>query len=286
MKIRFLKRYAKKRTDKMNYKNISDLHTHCHFSFDSTEPPENMLKKAEELGLKYFAMTDHCECHIYFKDGFDKDMAKAYEWMSKAKEEYKGPVKFLKGIELGQPTQGMDEALHALNGCDYDIVLGSLHNIKDEEDFFFWKRMTMEVDYGLDRYFSEIMEMLDYKIFDVLTHLTYPARYIYCECGEDIDYKKYIDRVEALLKKLVNKGYALEMNMKKDFIKLHDIYPDIEIFKMYKSLGGELVTIGSDAHDTAFLGHGMQEAMEMLKSVGFDSYTVFEKRKPIQIAIE
>lgn len=74
--------------------------------------------------------------------------------------------------------------------------------------------------------------------------------------------------------------------MKRDFIKLHDIEPDIEIFKMYKALGGKLVTIGSDAHDTAFLGHGMNEALSMLKGIGFDSYTVFENRKPIEIAIE
>ena len=270
----------------MNYKNISDLHTHCEFSFDSSESPDKMLKRAEELGLKYYALTDHCECHVYFKDKVYKDMDKAYKWMSKTQKEYKGPVKFLKGIELGQPSQDMKAALHALDGREYDIVLGSLHNIKDEEDFFFWHRMSMNVDYGLDRYFREILEMLDYKVFDALTHLTYPARYIYCECGDDINYKNYIAQVEEVLKKLIKKGCALEVNMKKDFIKLYDIHPDIEIFKMYKSLGGELVTIGSDAHDTAFLGHGMNDALNMLKNIGFDSYTVFEKRKPIQISIE
>lgn len=270
----------------MQYKNISDLHTHCEFSFDSSEAPINMLKRAEELGLKYYALTDHCECHVYFQDGTDKEMERAYKWMSETKRDYKGPVKFLKGIELGQPSQDIKAAMHALNGRDYDIVLGSLHNIKGEEDFFFWHRMTMDVDYGLDRYFREILEMLDYKIFDALTHLTYPARYIYCECGEDINYKRYINQVEEVLKKLIKNGIALEVNMKRDFIKLHDIEPDIEIFKMYRALGGKLVTIGSDAHDTAFLGHGMNEALSMLKGIGFDSYTVFEKRKPIEIAIE
>ena len=55
--------------------------------------------------------------------------------------------------------------------------------------------------------------------------------------------------------------------------------PTYDLMKLYRKLGGELVTIGSDSHDTKHLGTGVDLAEEMLKELGFPGVTVFIKRK-------
>lgn len=45
-------------------------------------------------------------------------------------------LKLLRGIELGQPLQDLNAAHDALTGRDYDVVIGSLHNIRDHDDFY------------------------------------------------------------------------------------------------------------------------------------------------------
>ena len=46
-------------------------------------------------------------------------------------------TRFYRGIELGQPNQDPQAAQEALQGRDYDFVIGSIHNIRGYEDFFF-----------------------------------------------------------------------------------------------------------------------------------------------------
>ena len=50
-------------------------------------------------------------------------------------------------------------------------------------------------------------------------------------------------------------------------------------------MGGELITVGSDAHTPEYLGYGFEQARELLKSCGFRYYTVFHHRKAEMIPL-
>lgn len=50
---------------------------------------------------------------------------------------------------------------------------------------------------------------------------------------------------------------------------------------MYKELGGEILTIGSDSHAPGQLGFNIAQSQEMLKDLGFEYFCTFEKMKPI-----
>ena len=52
----------------------------------------------------------------------------------------------------------------------------------------------------------------------------------------------------------------------------------MDILKKYREMGGEIITIGSDAHETGYLADGFDRAAEVLKECGFKYYTTFEKR--------
>ena len=50
--------------------------------------------------------------------------------------------------------------------------------------------------------------------------------------------------------------------------------------KPLKELGGEIITIGSDAHTTKDVGAEYDKARELLKETGFKYFTTFTNRKP------
>ncbi len=269
----------------MIYKNLSDCHNHSNLSLDGKDSLRAMLDRAVELKLNYYTLTDHCECNTYIEEKYNINSKRAYEEMLRIKDEYKDKINFLMGIELGQPLQDLAAAKDALDGRDYDVVLGSLHNLAAFSDFFYWDKISIDVYTALDKYFIELSEMIDWGEFDTLTHLTYPLRYIVGDCGINVDFSRYTDRVEGVYKKLINKGIALEINTSGLRQKIGETLPNRELLSMYKAMGGELVTVGSDAHSCADLGKGIEEGFGILKSVGFDNFTVFIKRKPKQIEL-
>ena len=66
--------------------NILDNHIHSHFSMDSKEDMENIIKRAINLGVKHLTFTDHLE---YEDNKFTLDLNKYVESIYKYKEKYK-----------------------------------------------------------------------------------------------------------------------------------------------------------------------------------------------------
>jgi len=46
-------------------------------------------------------------------------------------------------------------------------------------------------------------------------------------------------------------------------------------------MGGEILTIGSDAHKPERLGEYYDHAVDVLKTIGFHYVATFENRKPV-----
>lgn len=270
----------------MSYVNLSDCHNHSSFSLDGKDSAIAMLNRAQELNLKYYTLTDHCECNTYIEEGYNNIVSGSYKEMTRLKNQYNGKVNFLMGVELGQPLQNLSAAEDALKDKDYDVVLGSLHNLANCKDFYFWDQNNLEVYPALDEYFKELIAMIEWGKFDTLTHLTYPLRYIVGDMGIKVDFDRYTPQVEDVFKRLINKNIALEVNTSGLRQKIGETLPNEKILRMYKALGGQLITIGSDAHSVNDLGKGIAEGMDMLKNIGFNSFTVFIKRKPVQIEIK
>jgi len=175
----------------LRYKNISDCHSHSNCSFDGTRNMRDMCMNAIEMGLVYYAVTDHCECNQYMNvphipGGRYYDVVRqSYAELLQNQERFPN-LKLLRGIELGQPLQDLNAAHDALTGRDYDVVIGSLHNIRDHDDFYHigeHNPTEQEIDNALHAYFAESLEMVEWGKFDTLAHITYPLRYM-CKAGE------------------------------------------------------------------------------------------------------
>ena len=161
---------------------LLDCHTHTCHSFDSEAPVEEMFRCAREQCLDVYAITDHCECNLYELEGHDKSVREsllaARKLQQRCKEQGES-IKVIAGVELGQPLQNLKAAEDVLS-LGFDYVIGSLHNLKDMEDFCFLpyqEYSQQELDRLLERYFTEVLDMVRWNRFDTLAHLTYPFRY-------------------------------------------------------------------------------------------------------------
>ncbi len=269
----------------MKYRFISDSHTHSECSFDGSDSISMMCEHAMEMGLYSITVTDHCECNEYYQNNVRCDIERSVTGISKARAMYLDKLKIYKGIELGQPTQDVQAAQDVLSLTDYDFVLGSLHNLKNERDFYFLDYTDENVPELLDRYFDELLELAEQDLFDSLAHFDYPFRYIIGNAKIIPDRKKYLEKTDAVLKVLIRNNKAIEINTSGLRQEIRRTLPDIGIINRYRELGGKYVTLGSDAHRWGDIGSGIENGLDMLLKCGFTHFTVYEKRSPILLPI-
>lgn len=268
----------------MKYKFISDSHTHSENSFDGNDSVIMMCERAANLGLYSVTVTDHCECNEYYENEENVNYRKCIEDSirdtAKARAMYISKVNIYTGIELGQPCQDRKAAEEVLSLAEYDFVLGSLHNLRGEKDFYFLEYTKENVPELLERYFRELLELVEENNFDSLAHLTYPMRYIAANPEITTDMSCFKDELDEILKKLAENGKALEVNTSGLRQMIHKTLPDEEVIRRFRELGGKYVTVGSDAHRWGDVGSGIEDGLQLLLKCGYTHFTVYEKRKP------
>ena len=273
----------------MRYHFACDCHNHSNCSPDGDNSVLEMRLRAGELGLWAHTLTDHCECQK-FPTRYRPRVQRAWEEMAaQLPREGENLPRFYWGIELGQPNQDEAAAREALAGRDYDFIIGSIHNIRGFEDFFYLDYSQLEpgyIDQLLATYWEEELEVIRWGEFDSLGHLTYPLRYIEGDHGIPVDLKRHQEAIDQVFRALIQNGKALEVNTSGLRQKIGRTLPDLPLLRRYRELGGELVTLGSDAHSTKDLGRGIDEGMDLLKEAGFRYFALYEQRRPLLLPLE
>lgn len=268
----------------MKLRDLADVHMHTTASPDAESTTEEMAEAALERGLGIIAITNHCEMNAPENERFEQRMVSCLEELEVLRGRYAGRLKLLRGAEVGQAMQNLSAAEAFLDSSELDIVLASVHNVRGEEDFYYLNYLEKEPRELFSRYLDEVIEMCEWGRFDVLAHLTYPLRYIVTKYGLSFDISDYEPRIEKILSLLVKNGKALEINA--GTLRSGGVLcPELSIVRRFKELGGEYVTLGSDAHRAADVGEGIVEAAECAREAGFDSIVYFECHKPVRIPI-
>lgn len=269
----------------MKFVNTCDSHIHSNCSFDGHNSITELGTKANDLGHLYFAITDHCECDQYndLKHNYKTSSLRAHREMLEAKKDFPNMIM---GIELGQPLQNLEAANEVLER-DYDFVMASLHNISGMTDFYTWGNVSGNFDEHLACYLKEIKEMVRWGRFDALAHLSYPIRYLRDENGNNLNFNNFHKEITEIFEIMIEKNIALEINCAGSKpTGCGFLIPDLTLIKLYKSIGGKLVTIGSDTHRLEYLSLGIENGMESLLEAGFTHYAVFIKHKAVMIEIK
>lgn len=263
----------------------ADYHLHSSFSGDSRASMEEMIQKGIFLGLDRMCFTEHQDIDYVYEtpeaEGlFEVSMDSYLCELVRCREKYADRIKILFGIELGvQPH--LEKELAAFAGkYDFDFIIASAHICNRKDPYYpsFYEGRSDEEAYR--EYFSCILENLKvFRDFDVFGHLDYVVRYGKTK-DQDYCYDRYKDILDRILTAIIDLGKGIEVNTGAIGYGLRDLNPCTDILRRYRELGGEIITLGSDAHAPENLAGGFERAASILTDAGFRYYTVFEKRSP------
>ncbi|MBR5558964.1 MAG: histidinol-phosphatase HisJ family protein [Oscillospiraceae bacterium] len=264
------------------YTNLFDSHTHSENSPDGNHSVLNMCEQAADIGLSGIAITDHLECNDFIKDNYRTRVQQSVFDIRRAQQLLGDKLLISCGIELGQALQNKDAALEILNTYDFDFVLGSLHALEGKLDFCYWDYSdpNIIIHDSLVDYYKQQIDLAKWGHFDVMGHITYPIRYIWGKNRIPVDITRYSDLIDELLRTLIEKGRGIEVNTSGLRQELGTTLPDFPLIKRYRELGGEIITIGTDAHFVEDIGNGVEYTMDMLREAGFEYFSFFKGRQP------
>ena len=265
------------------YSNLSNCHLHSLFSSDSEEDICNIIETAIKLDFRYICFTDHNDYDFPEKDEDGKplfllDFNKYIDTLEEYREEYAGKLNILIGVEQGLMKSVADRVNEYDPEGRLDFIIGSSHLVNGLDPYYpeFWEGR----DSGavIEDYYKSIIENLSVcSNFDVYGHIDYIARYI---VDESFNYScfNYQDYIDVILKKIIESGKGIEINTA-GYRTLGKPNPEEAIIKRYRELGGEIITMGSDAHKAVDLDFNYDKVSEILKRAGFEYYSVYRKRK-------
>lgn len=269
------------------YSHIVDFHVHTDNSYDGNHSATFICEQAEFNNLRAVAFTDHCEVDRCINDyAHERAVFQTFFEIAKVKSAFRGRFLVLNGIELGQPTFAPEIAERILKSQKFDVVLGSIHNLRDGFDPYYGDSFTEAGTHTfLKEYFYEIIQMCEWGNFDVLAHLTYPLRYFFAKSGITVNLNDYKQEIDEILRLCAKKDKALEINTAGLRQKLHKLQPETDVVKRFRELGGKFISVGSDAHYASDLGKNIPDAFKSALDAGFDSITLFQNRTPVQMSI-
>ncbi len=260
----------------------ADQHVHSYFSGDADSSPEEMVNGAAKKGLSLLCFTDHYDKgDLDWGEEFIFDIKDYLTRMQEVQEKYQDQMQIRIGIELGlQPH--LSDFYHTLVAeHSFDLVIGSVHSVAGEEiaTGHIFEGQTDE-----EAYHQILKEMIeDVKAssadFDVLGHLDYMTRY---GTGKEpvYSYARFADEIDTILRLLIENGKGLEVNTSGLKYGLPYMHPHMDVLRRYRELGGEIVTVGSDAHAPDQIAYDFEQISDVLEACGFRYYAEFTKRTP------
>ena len=126
---------------------------------------------------------------------------------------------------------------------------------------------------------QEIARLANTDTYDVLGHITYALRYM-AAAGVHLELAPYREELAEIFRIVIARGKGIEINTSGLRQAYGDTFPNLECLKLYRDLGGEILTIGSDAHSNLDLGKGIAQGLDIARAAGFTNIAYFEKHEP------
>ena len=265
---------------------LSDYHIHSHFSGDSEAQMSDIIETAIARGMKSICFTEHMDMNFTYvkpeEEGmFDLSTDEYLYDLLRTKAKYNDQIEVYFGVEIGIQADLPRQLAAYVRSHEFDFVIGSVHLVNKMDPYYpaYFEGKTDEEAYR--EFFEEVYKNIKaYSNFDVLGHLDYIVRYGQSK-DKDYCYDKYKDIIDKILTLILEKERGIEINTAGLSKGLKSTNPCKEIIKRYHELGGEVITVGSDAHIAENVAKDFDVAAEILKECGFTHYTVFENRIPI-----
>ncbi len=269
---------------------LYDQHLHTRYSMDSQADPADNVRQALAVGLAGLTFTDHFDTHPVEWSSCEYDYDRLAAEVSRLRTEYGERIFIGHGIEICYQRAQMDRILRYLEDRPFDIVLLSVHWFDGRalHEQAHWNGLDAAA--GTRAYLETVLEAVKFvgaltatgrRPFDVLGHLDLVKRYTQ-RYFNTFDIRAHADWVDEILRGCLAAGLVPELNMSSCRQQLPEPMPADWVIRRYAELGGRAMSIGSDAHQSEYVGVGVAEGAALLKSQGIASQAVFKNRQCLE----
>lgn len=185
------------------------------------------------------------------------------------------------GIEADFVPGREEQMRDLLDARDWDYVVGSVHFIgHGAVDFALYDAWTTasSADELWKRYFTMLGELASLGLYDILAHpdlIKYWGRNDPLRPFPERDPRYYF---ELAIEQIAESGIAVELSTAGLRKPIGEIYPDRAFLEMVVEAGNP-IALSSDAHTPDVLGHGYDQALELLDEVGVTEIATFSGRE-------
>ncbi|MFG6147755.1 histidinol-phosphatase HisJ family protein [Halobacillus sp. B23F22_1] len=256
---------------------LTEYHHHTDNSIDSKANMEEVCKQAIVKGIDEICFTDHYSVNPKLPTYGHMDFDIYFSQIKYCQDKFKDDLTVKAGIELCEPHLMQEEYHEVLSQLEIDFILGSVHNINEEKLRKFMNEREKNEAY--QKYFEEVYSLVSSADIDVLAHLDLMKRYAVQTKG-NYAFTDFQEILHAILEKAVERDIGIEINtsgLSNEHVG--EAFPTREILKLYKHLGGEILTIGSDSHHAHTVGNHLEGALQMARQAEFTHVYTFTKRK-------
>lgn len=266
-----------------------DLHVHSTCSADGGSTIAAYARRAAADGLAVVGFCEHVDfdprdnAYEYLDvEGYDREIQAARQGV--------GGVRLCQGVEITYQA-GLEERIRNwLAGRRWDYVVASVHLVDYVDGWAMISEPRAVQDYFVSHgqrdayrpYFEELLRAARSGLGDVLGHLDLIKRYGASHYGP-FRPAEFEDEIRAVLRTMVEGGMGLEINTSGGRQAPGEPYPGLEVVRWYRELGGEVLTVGSDAHRVEDLGAGVPQALELARAAGFRAVAAFQGGQPFWI---
>lgn len=277
---------------------LADYHVHTEFSDDSVFALEDVCALAIERGIDEICITDHVDydvrpdwdeyrwdpsCAKIFegKPSINVDYERYFPAIEAARERFAPMLAVKTGMEFGVQSHTA-ERFHALfeqHADAWDFIILSIHQVGNEE---FWngtfQKGRTQDEYNM-QYYEEMLRVVQrFDDWSVLGHLDLIKRYDAAGPWPDENAR---DIVAEIMKEAIRRGKGIELNTSSIRYGLSDLTPSEGILRLYRDLGGRVLSIGSDSHKPEHLGAHIPMMRERLQAIGFTEFCTFDHMEPV-----
>jgi histidinol-phosphatase (PHP family) len=262
-----------------------DMHVHSTCSGDAVSSIIEYIHRAVALGL---AEIGFCE-HVDFDprdEGYGTFDPARYDLEIEAARSATPGIGLRQGIEVAYQSSREDEIRTWLAARPWDYIVASIHVLDYADGWAIISEPGTVDDYfafhtqrqSYVPYFEELLRVACSGLGDVLGHFDLVKRYG-VRCHGPFEPSVFEEEIRAVLRAAVESGMGLEINTSGLRQSPGEPYPALTVLRWYRELGGEILTVGSDAHHADDLGAGIPEALDMARAAGFRAIATFEQRQ-------
>ncbi len=262
-----------------------DYHVHSNVSLDAHDSPSRIAMTARERGISELCFTEHHEMDYPYDHPVKPELDYALYARELEKARACAPELIIKrGAEVSLLPGSLEKITKDLAKQQFDFVIASQHTINGKDPYFGDSFVGKTLRQAQREYLEETLLCLQgFDDFDVVGHIGYLDKYVPEIKDLDIrtpfEHHDFSDLLDAILLSAISRGKGIEVNTS-NYFSYDWPTPIKSVLKRYVELGGEVLTVGSDAHFADVLCHRFADAVDYMRACGVKYVCRFTQRKP------